>query len=84
MLGHSGDQMNRKIRNFFAEKATTAFIPAMHRLAIGQVFERLMRIRLLDRRLESEYRDMARDDGREAEALEWIEVMIGDVDGQPG
>ena len=32
--------------------------------------------------LDSAYREMAQDDERESEALEWAEAMIGDV-GEP-
>lgn len=32
--------------------------------------------------LDSAYREMAQDDERESEALEWAETMIGDV-GEP-
>ena len=35
---------------------------------------------LVDEYLESEYRDMAADQVREQEALEWTEAMMGDVD----
>ena len=32
--------------------------------------------------LDSAYREMAQDDERESEALEWAEAMIGDVGSQ--
>ena len=36
----------------------------------------------IDENLDAEYREMAQDEEREAEALRWAESMIGDV-GEP-
>jgi hypothetical protein len=34
---------------------------------------------VMDQELEAAYKQMAQDEAREAEALEWAEAMIGDV-----
>jgi predicted CopG family antitoxin len=46
---------------------------------ISQFIESLVRPHVIDRELEEAYRQMAQDESREAEALEWIEATIGDV-----
>ena len=76
--------MYRKISNFLIENVSKSLYPLMKRLSISQSTERLMRNRISDRSLESAYRDMARDEERESQALEWAEAMIGDIDGRPG
>ncbi len=35
--------------------------------------------RVLNQGLEAQYKEMAKDEAREAEALEWSEATIGDV-----
>ena len=44
---------------------------------ISQFIETLVRPHVVAVDLEAAYRDMARDEAREAEALEWAEVTIG-------
>lgn len=46
---------------------------------ISQFIESLVRPHVIDRELEEAYSQMAQDESREAEALEWIEATIGDV-----
>lgn len=45
---------------------------------ISQFIESLLRPHVLDSELEKEYKKMAKDKVREAEALEWSERLIGD------
>lgn len=71
--------MNRKIVFVVVEPVLKVIHRLINRLPIIQRAERLMRHRISDWSLESEYRDMARDKEREAEALEWAEAMIGDI-----
>jgi hypothetical protein len=47
---------------------------------ISQFIESLILPQLTDADLESGYHQMAEDKTREAEALEWTEAMIGDID----
>lgn len=37
----------------------------------------------MNEELESVYREMARDEAREAEAIEWAEGLVGDVANEP-
>ncbi len=46
---------------------------------ISQFIEDLVRPHVLDTELEEAYRQMAEEDTRETEALEWAEVTFGDV-----
>ena len=46
---------------------------------ISQFIEGLVRPHVMGKDLELAYRDMARDEAREAEALEWSEATLGDV-----
>jgi predicted CopG family antitoxin len=46
---------------------------------ISQFIESLIRPQLIGVDLESAYRQMAEDEARESEALEWAEATIGDV-----
>ena len=46
---------------------------------IGQFIERLVRPHVLD--LDAEYAAMASDEGRESDALDWADGLIGDVAG---
>lgn len=46
---------------------------------ISSFIESLVRPYVVGKDLEVGYREMAQDEAREAEALEWAEAMIGDV-----
>jgi hypothetical protein len=46
---------------------------------ISQFIEDLVRPHVLARELETAYEQMAHDEEREAEALEWAEATVGDV-----
>ena len=73
--------MYGKISNFLAENISKTLYPVMNRLSISRPIERLMRNRISVWRLESAYRDMACDEERENEALDWAEATIGDISG---
>ncbi|HOY65286.1 MAG TPA: addiction module antitoxin [Candidatus Ozemobacteraceae bacterium] len=47
---------------------------------ISQFIESLLRPHVLDTALENEYRKMAKDKKREAEALDWADGVMGDHD----
>ena len=47
---------------------------------ISRFIEDLLRPYVVSHDLEAAYRDMAQDDEREAEALEWAEATINDLD----
>jgi hypothetical protein len=46
---------------------------------ISQFIESLVRPHVTDEDLDAAYAEMAQDEEREAEALEWAEALIGDV-----
>lgn len=46
---------------------------------ISQFIESLVRPHVLGKDLEAAYRQMAQEEAREAEALEWAEGTVGDV-----
>jgi len=49
------------------------------RRRISQFIESLVRPHVISEDLEMAYAQMAQDEAREAEALEWAEATIGDV-----
>ncbi|MBI4468581.1 MAG: addiction module antitoxin [Acidobacteria bacterium] len=49
------------------------------RRRISHFIESLVRPHVTPEDLDTAYAEMARDDSREAEALEWAEATIGDV-----
>ncbi len=46
---------------------------------ISRFIESLVRPHVVGHDLETAYREMARDEAREAEALQWAESTVGDV-----
>ena len=50
---------------------------------ISHFIEDLVRPHVIDEELESAYAQMARDEEREAQALEWIDALAGDVADEP-
>jgi hypothetical protein len=50
---------------------------------ISQFIEDLVRPHVVPRELAAAYAEMAADEAGEAEALEWIEGLIGDVADEP-
>jgi hypothetical protein len=46
---------------------------------ISRFLESLARPHVMGRDLEAAYRQMAREEARETEALEWAEATVGDV-----
>ena len=42
-----------------------------------------MRPHVIDEELEMAYAQMAKDEQRESEALEWAEAVIGDISDEP-
>jgi len=53
------------------------------RRRISRFIENLLRPHVLGAALDTAYREMARDEGREAEALEWAEATLHDVSEEP-
>lgn len=51
---------------------------------ISKFIEHLVRPHVLPEELDGAYAEMARDEERESEALEWAEGLIGDIADDPG
>ena len=50
---------------------------------MSQFIENLVRPHVLDTTLDDGYRAMAADKEREAEALEWCNALVGDIEDEP-
>lgn len=50
---------------------------------ISQFIEELVRPHVIDEELERGYAEMAADEVAEAEALEWVDALVGDVADEP-
>ena len=50
---------------------------------ISRFIEDLVRPYVLNQELEAAYEQMAQDEAREAEALEWAEATLGDLSDEP-
>ena len=50
---------------------------------ISQFIERLVRPHVVGADLDAAYEQMAKDEAREAEALQWSEATLGDVADEP-
>mgnify|MGYP001070315237 CR=1 FL=1 len=50
---------------------------------ISHFIEDLVRPHVIDEEIEMAYAQMAKDEQRESEALEWAETVIGDISDEP-
>ncbi len=75
--------MHKKLTITLDEGVYEALHQVVGRGAISQFIEDLVRPLVAGRSLEAEYRQMAQDEQREAEALEWAEATVGDVSDEP-
>ena len=75
--------MAKKLTITVSEEVYAGLYRVVGRRRIGRFLEDLARPHLLDRDLEAAYREMAADEQREAEALQWSESLIGDVQDEP-
>ena len=71
--------MQKKLTITLDEEVYAGLNRVIGRGAISQFIEDLVRPHVVDADLEAEYREMAADEAREAEALEWSEATIADV-----
>jgi hypothetical protein len=71
--------MQKKLTITVDEKVYKGLHNVVGRGNISQFIEALIRPHVVSTDLEAAYRQMAEDEAREAEALEWSEAMIGDV-----
>ena len=71
--------MQKKLTITVDERVYEGLYAVVGRRRISRFIERLVRPHVLLPDLEAAYREMAEDEERETEALEWSEATIGDV-----
>jgi len=71
--------MQKKLTITIDEKVYKGLHRIIGQRRISQFIESLVRPHVIPQDLEAAYKQMAQDETREAEALEWSEATIGDV-----
>ena len=71
--------MQKKLTITVDERVYDGLHSVVGRRKISQFIESLVRPHVLKSSLEAAYQEMAADEAREMEALEWLEGTIGDV-----
>ncbi len=71
--------MRKKLTITIDEQVYEGLHQVVGRQQISRFIEDLVRPHVMSADLEAAYMDMAMDEGREAEALEWAEATIGGV-----
>jgi predicted CopG family antitoxin len=71
--------MNRRLTITVSEAVYEGLHRTIGRRRISQFIERLARPHVIPEDIEASYRDMAADQAREQEALEWSEALIADA-----
>jgi hypothetical protein len=71
--------MQKKLTITLDERVYDGLHKVVGRRRISRFLESLARPYVMRRDLEAAYRQMAREEAREAEALEWAEATVGDV-----
>lgn len=74
------DSMQKKLTITIAEEVYEGLYTVVGPRRISQFIEDLVRPLVTMEDLNAAYREMAEDEAREAEALEWAEATIGDID----
>jgi len=71
--------MQKKLTITIDEEVYKGLCAVIGRRRISKFIEDLVRPHVLHQELEAAYREMAQEENREAEALEWAEATVGDV-----
>jgi hypothetical protein len=71
--------MQKKLTITIDERVYDGLHRVVGRRRISRFLESLARPHVMGGNLEAAYRQMAREEAREAEALEWAEATVGDV-----
>jgi hypothetical protein len=74
-----GDTMQKKLTITLDGRVYDALHNVVGRRRISRFIESLVRPYVIGEDLEIAYRQMAQEEAREAEALEWAEATLGDV-----
>jgi hypothetical protein len=75
--------MQKKLTITLDEAVYDGLHRVIGRRRISQFIESIVRPHVIEPDLLEAYREMAADEAREAEALEWAEATIGDVSDEP-
>ncbi len=71
--------MQRKLTITIAEKVYEGLRRVLGPRRISHFIEDLVRPHVIDKELEAAYKQMARNEKRESEAMEWAEGTVGDI-----
>jgi predicted CopG family antitoxin len=71
--------MQKKLTITLDERVYNGLHSVVGRRRISQFIESLVRPHVIGKDLELAYHQMAQEETREAEALEWAEATVGDV-----
>ena len=71
--------MTKKLTITISEETYRGLHRVIGRGQISRFLEDLARPHVVRKKLEASYRQMAAEEAREAEALEWSEATIGDI-----
>jgi predicted CopG family antitoxin len=71
--------MNRKLTITVSESVYEGLHRTIGKRRISQFIEKLARPHVVPLDMEDAYREMAADDARERDAMEWSEGVIGDI-----
>ena len=71
--------MHKKLTITIDERVYDGLYTVIGSRRISRFIEELVRPHVMSPDLEASYRQMAADEEREAEALEWAEATVGDV-----
>ncbi len=74
--------MQKKLTITVDERVYDGLHKVVGRRRISRFVESLVRPHVIGKDLEAAYRQMAQEEAREAEALEWTEATVGDVAGE--
>jgi hypothetical protein len=76
-------KMQKKLTITLDAKVYAGLHRVVGRRRISRFIEALVRPHVLDQDLDAAYQQMAQDEDREAEALEWSEATVRDVGDEP-
>lgn len=75
--------MQKKLTITVEERVYEGLYRVVGRRKISRFIEELVKPYVLRKSLEAAYQQMAQDEVRENEALEWAEATLGDVSDEP-
>ena len=75
--------MHKKLTISIDEQVYEGLYKVVGKGAISQFIEDLVRPYVINDDLDTAYKQMAEDEERELEALEWAEAFIGDLTNEP-